>query len=439
MENLFYRMDVLFWFRKSESQPPVPPYLSRSDVFGSISCRITINGERCEVGSTKAACWKSEWGTDSEKIKRKDKDYGREMLDNARINDMRSALHSVHMLLVSMTKAEGGPVSDITCYDVKRNFQEKQNGYSIKAGVRVREVLSAWIDYELRRLFGKEISQASYDIRSNYVGNIKDFLQSTRRDVQAKDFDGGWMDELRIYLTGAKGFKITHAAKHLQAMKQAFIWARRRKLIRDNTISDYIITGKDVRPDTTHLEEDHLRILFHFDPYKLIAEGKLTPMLAKIMDQERDALLFTCVTGMHDGDYKRQEYKLIEDEYGVWVFGKRQKTGEKFRVPLDPIGLSILKKYGGIGNLPKRPNQKRNGYLKMLSVLTGIPVHLTTKIGRKTFANRTLNELDFDPIDVASMLGQRDLKSLKHYARVQPQRLAKKFKPLNLDDNEEAA
>lgn len=52
---------------------------------------------------------------------------------------------------------------------------------------------------------------------------------------------------------------------------------------------------------------------------------------------------------------------------------------------------------------------------------------LSTKIARKTFANMALNVMLLDEGDVAACLGLTTTRSLKHYAKIKEQRLAKRM------------
>jgi site-specific recombinase XerD len=433
---LSYRMEILFWFRKLDGQPNPPPGHPASDLKGSICCRITLNGERTEIGKTGANCWKSEWDAGREVIRLRTMDVGEEMLLNHLVGQVRSKLHSVHMLLISSAQSNGDSVEDITALDVKKAYFDQKNGYKVKVGVQFRAVLSEWIKYDKQREVSRLVSESTHKNHRNYVENISAYLKQKRRELQVKDIDDAWMEDFRMCLSGERGFSPSHIVKHLQIVKQSLIWAKKRKIIRENPIADYLIDRSDDDPDTTCLSHDEVKRLAAYDPS---TNPVLPKQKKKILEEERDALLFTCVSGMHDGDYKEQRYTLTHDILGYWLEGKRQKTGQKFKVPLDPIGVAILRKYGGIGNLPTRSNQKRNEHLKLLGVLAGIATQMSTKIGRKTFTDRMLNDLDFDPIDVAYMLGHKDLTSLKHYVKVKPHRIAHKFRPRDMEGNEEAA
>ena len=87
-------------------------------------------------------------------------------------------------------------------------------------------------------------------------------------------------------------------------------------------------------------------------------------------------------------------------------------------MPLHPVALEIINRYGGVENLPTRNNTKRNLLLKTIAAHVGIEINLCTKIARKTFANYCLNNLSMRLETLAELLGHTSLDYVKHYAKI---------------------
>jgi integrase len=431
---LFNSMDIQYWFRLSKYPPDRPDYILPSDTFGAIYVRIVCQKQRLDITTTGVDCWRSEFIKG--KVRLADADLIREAKLNGEIRKVVNRLDDVKESLDKHFLAEGLDPQAITAYDIKKAYLRVQDN-KVAAGITVTEVIIKWNEQQIRRFESKEISNSTRSARHYYCENLKSFFTQHRKsDPQVRDLTEGVLDEVKYYLSAKRKLKPAYVAKHLRTIKEIMLWAKKSGEIRSNPVKEYRIVGLKQEYDTTCLSDLEIRTLWSFDPGKL--DPPLSGKIAKVLIEERDALLFTCVTGMHDADYKSKHYIIEEDDLGFWLSGKRGKTGTKFKVPVDPIGIAILNKYGSIENLPKRSNKLRNETLKIIGALAKIRTYMTTKIGRKTFADRMLNELGYDPMDVALMLGQRNTTHLKHYVRIRVERLASKFKPRDMDNNEAA-
>jgi integrase len=415
----FTKMDILFWFRKALVQPERPPGVSKNDQYGSIICRITVAGKRLEIGSTGVRCWKSQWRNG--KLEPSKHASASLITDQLKISRQHAELQNIYARMITDSSA---PVS---AYAIKQAYiRTAQKG--LPSQVSVTELVKEWLAYEAKRVAAKAITESSRKVCVRHLSHLTKYMEKGRRAAMpAEEFGENQIDDFRLsLLTGKTPLLDSYVYKILQTVKKCFAWGKKRKIISLNPVIDYSIPGDSLEPDTTHLTREQLLQLVSFDPYKL-ADVSIASVTALALDKERDALVFSCLTGMHDADYKARDYQVEQRKNGVWLKGVRKKTGTRFELPLDPIGVAIIKKYGGVKGLPALTNVRRNIRLKQLGTLAGVPVILTTKIGRKTFTDRMLNELGYDPLDVASMLGHKDLKNLKHYARVKPERILSRF------------
>ncbi|GAB4047123.1 hypothetical protein GCM10028810_28840 [Spirosoma litoris] len=235
------------------------------------------------------------------------------------------------------------------------------------------------------------------------------------------------MDDLALHFTSVEKFGAGHIENHQKYIKQVLKLATERGLILKNPLASYRIEGCDEEPDTTHLTIEQLERLIKFDFFVMSRAGELHPAAAESLDKERDAFVFNCFTGMHHCDYTSKQFRIDKDQKAdYWLIGKRQKTKKEFFLKILEPGVAVLKKYGeSLEALPVKSNQKRNDSLKLIAAYVGLPVRLSTKIARKTFADLALNEMLIPSDDVATMLGLTSTERLKHYARPRRNRLAK--------------
>ena len=112
----------------------------------------------------------------------------------------------------------------------------------------------------------------------------------------------------------------------------------------------------------------------------------------------------------------------------IWLRAKRVKTGTLYTVPLHPIALKIIEKYGGIDKLPVKAAANRNEKLKQIATFCGLNILLTTKVGRKTFSNYAVNTQRMRFETVAAILGHKSTKFVKHYAQITEESIAAEYK-----------
>lgn len=111
-----------------------------------------------------------------------------------------------------------------------------------------------------------------------------------------------------------------------------------------------------------------------------------------------------------------------------WIKKKRQKTKNKFSVPLGEIPISILKKYETDLEcnlrqklLPVPTNQKMNGYLKEMADLCGIKKNLSSHSARHTFASTVTLGNGLNLKAISDMMGHSSIKMTEGYAKCSEQ------------------
>lgn len=134
-----------------------------------------------------------------------------------------------------------------------------------------------------------------------------------------------------------------------------------------------------------------------------------------------------CFTGLAFCDIKSLKRSDIttDADGNMWIRKHREKTGELSVIPLLDVPRRLIEKYsnhpkvmlGGVV-LPVISNQRMNAYLKEVADLAKINRHLTSHIGRHTFA--TLSLSNHVPIEsISKMLGHSDIRTTQIYAKMQ--------------------
>ena len=411
-------MYVLFWFRKSEAKVEVEKRKKANyDTMGSVCCRVTIDTKTIEIGSTHLELRRSGWEADKQRVRGNDDGARRA---NRKIAEVRAKLERIFELL----QIEHG--EEVTPEMVKDMFVGKKLfRYTI-----AQLVAEFFADRKMEQAAGL-ISEATMIVQQNYGRNFATALEgAAMKQLSPTAFSEDELDTMRTRLLGMS-LGESHVIKHLKFVKQVWKHSLRKKRIKSNALDGVVVRGAsdNQAPDTTHLSVEQLNALIEFDFFALVSKGYVVPETAARLDRERDAFVFSAFTGMHHTDYTNREFGIEQHQSELFLKGERVKTKKEFAVKLLAPAAAILAKYGGdVRKLPIKSNQKRNTSLKEISSFCRIPVVLSTKIARKTFANFALNVLLMDSEDVASCLGLSSTKYLRHYAKIKEIRIAKKMR-----------
>lgn len=130
----------------------------------------------------------------------------------------------------------------------------------------------------------------------------------------------------------------------------------------------------------------------------------------------RDLFLWQCYTGMAWVDCDTLTSDMVTAEGGhIYIIRSRQKTGVQYRTMLLKPAAAILAKYGG--NLPKMVPFTYHRRLQRIAKAAGITKHVTSHVGRHTFATWALSH--GVPIEIVSkMLGHTNIETTQIYAKI---------------------
>ncbi|CAG4992086.1 hypothetical protein DYBT9275_00891 [Dyadobacter sp. CECT 9275] len=405
-------MKVLFWFRKSEAKSQT----LNSDPVGTIQCRITIDNDETEIGSTQISCKKSCWDSTNQVILGK---LQRIVRANQRLNDISSKLYRLYDILNTKYEFVTTPV-------VKEYYLSKR-----KFTYSIAEITAAFLEHRQKQADQKVITESTLSVNTNYTRHILDYCMLVKISKPTQ-IGATFFSDLFDFMIDDNRSQERFARKVTAFAKQVLKWGKRKGLCPQLTCFDEDLPGtadSEDYLDTTHLSIIQLDKLLRFDFNKLVKGNILTRESAETLGEERDAFVFNCFTGMHHCDYRDKKFQLEYYKEVLFLKGKRRKTKKPFVIKLLAPAVDILKRYGHeLSKLPVKSNQKRNATLKLVALYAQIPLVLTTKIARKTFCDLALNEMMMTQDDVAACLGLSSTRYLKNYGRIREKRLLKVMK-----------
>lgn len=140
-----------------------------------------------------------------------------------------------------------------------------------------------------------------------------------------------------------------------------------------------------------------------------------------------DLFLIQCYTGLSYSDLMATDFTVTEQHEDNIILPRttRVKTGTQFYIMLLPPVVNILKRYNY--HLPKISLCGYTAQLNKIESETKIGKHITSHVGRHTFAT-TIALGSGIPIEVVSkMLGHTNIQTTQIYAKILPQQVVAGF------------
>ena len=102
-----------------------------------------------------------------------------------------------------------------------------------------------------------------------------------------------------------------------------------------------------------------------------------------------------------------------------WLEGQRTKGEARnfgsFKLPLHKVALALIEKWQGIEAFCKIARSHVNENLLEVEKASGVALHLTTKLGRSTFAHHALNLWGVSIETVAKMMGHYSTQTTQRF------------------------
>ena len=386
------RMEISFWRHKSKQKDKVQLY-----------CRISVAGERAEIGSTGITIWRDHW--DGQRISDKDPEA---FFKNEQIDIMRDQLRATYNDLFRRKEK-------ITAAKIRRIFQSGNESVSLLSAFEMYLTDSAQDP-------DRKLKKSSLEVYENVRKKLVDFLISQKAlDLLVEDFDLTWVKKYRRWMKQLPldGDQIGHAdsyvVKHTQTIKNVLTWAKLNKVADSNPLDGMRIKNAEYDDPVFLSEEQFQRLRTHtFENSHL--------------QQAADIFVILCRSGFHYGDLtdfvqksKTAVRKGLDGE--TWLIKDRIKTEVSIRVPQFDEVKTIIDKYGGWEKLPLTSLPKFNYWLKVIAGKLDLPQDLSSKAGRKTFTDWCFNTLLLSTDSVKVVLGRKTDKGLEVYGRPDERRV----------------
>ncbi|TAH15469.1 MAG: hypothetical protein EAZ14_01860 [Runella slithyformis] len=387
----YSRMEVLFFLRTSRANKQK----------ATIYARCTLDGERGPEKSLNIRLNKSEWNATKQEVASKDTSANK--ITNLKLKEVRTSFEAAF-------------------------FQLYQTGQEITAqklvgmvfGQPETEAPGQSLSAIYERFLNDQrnislVGPGSYSVYKRHFNNLQKALDGVPLNGMNHEGFLKMVANLR-----QKGLSNNYIAANVSFFRRLVEYGHLHQMIQRPPVGYNTIRRKN-EYDITHLEQDEVRRLIAFD-------FSASPELAK----ERDSFVFCCFTGLHHSDYAERTFEIHDTTAGKWLKGYRKKSNEgrknkPYEMPLHPVAAQIVERYGGLEKLPATSNKQRNINLKLLAAHLGFGLNLTTKIARKTFTNYCLNTLGMSLEATAAVLGHTSLNSVKYYAKVNNERIAREM------------
>lgn len=378
-------MEILFWKHKCSNQS-----------FAKIYLRITVDGQRAELGSTNVTVHVDDWDTEKKCVKHTDPHY---TFKNEQLLSRVTELTAIYNDFLRKKKP-------FTVQQIKFAF-ENQDEITFIQG------FDKWL-LEVKN--DPKRSEGTYQTYKNHRNKLVEYLIKKKKHLMYfADFELKDLLQYRIYLETEAQFAEATIRKNSQTIKQVMTWGRLHKIIPEDNLLGYRIPMDKEKP----------LIYLTLEQFEKLRSHKFKNKAAQ---EVADVFIVYCRTGFHYKDLKdiKKEYQkaIVKGINGKnWIFWERIKTKIVAKVPFFKEVDEIITKYDGWENLPIKSNQKMNTWLKFIAAELDFPASLSVKAGRKTLTDWLINVKGWSKESVKVLLGLKTDRSLEAYGKADERRV----------------
>lgn len=423
-------MEILFYRRSSPAQ--------KRKGTCSIQCRLTIDGERAELGSTHIEVAIENFDDKSKRVLHLDPNA---QLHNLRLqqeyetrilaiyNDFvikRMPIRADRIKNVFLGKEDNDSLRLIECYDIYLADYEK------RTKVQTDE------DRKKRKKRKKRLSPTSLKPLRNCRRLILEYLIQTHDlNITIGELDQVFFEDYEQHLW-SRDFEESYIIKQLRVLTTITRWLKRKKLISINPFSGIEVENEEGK-DTHFLDQEQFDAWCNFE-----FSNKYAQLVA-------DVFILYCRTGFHYSDL-RQVIKNPDLYFrkgldgNIWIYKPREKTEEIAKIPIEAFDKSIkpiIDKFGGWKNVHIPSNNTMNDWLKIcvaqinfylpqeLKIYEGLSV----KHGRTTCSYYWINVLGRTKESLLPILGRKSDWGLDRYVRVDERAVIAQLKILSQENS----
>ena len=236
--------------------------------------------------------------------------------------------------------------------------------------------------------------------------------------LKTEDFTSRILEDFSHWLV-MNGKQDSTITKYARLIKTVTTWARKKGYTETKPLEDYKIENAPEK-DPVSLETWELELI-----EDLRASGELNEHLCKTADIYR----FCAETSLSFCDYisLKNEMLTVTPEARIWIHCYRAKSKVLHRIPLTKAAIEILKRYGSLEELPRISNYHANKGIRKIAKLAGIKKYLTFHTSRKSAVNNMLNDKGMRETTIQAIVGWKDGRQLKRYAKVSDSTIEREF------------
>lgn len=377
-----------------------------------ILATFTFNHQRLRL-STGLNVPKKAWDQEEQKAKPL-KDYTE---TNKRVREINSFLLDIYDKLFSKG-------SKPTKEEVLKKTNEIKEAYQVFIGRKsVEEKSKKPTLIEYISTFQKRYKNTTTDNYIQHFNGIKnhliEFSKKAGRPVDFETISKEFYLEFTDFLK-EKNLKPNTIGSHIRRLKRLMNEAVEDKLTTNLEHRSKSFKVINEETDMIYLTSDEVKALYnlHIDDER--------------MKRIRDLFILNCFTGLRHSDWSKVSLKNIEDGK---IYIRTQKTKEAVIIPIHPIVLEILTRYGDDFRVPT--NQEANRVLRWIgeyAVLKKITkgnldkwLQIRTHTVRRSFATNAYMS-GVPMLSIMKITGHRTTQSFLKYIRVTKLEVADKLK-----------
>lgn len=216
----------------------------------------------------------------------------------------------------------------------------------------------------------------------------------------------------------ARGIRQITVHDHWKRLRKYIRIAQRKGKIPFNAVSGVSVKRGEAR-EREHLTDKEIK--------KWINKRMPLPYL----EATRDRFIVQMGTGLAYADMLTTDFSRHEKVGDMeTISSTRVKTGKRCFIVILPMAVKVLQKWGW--KVPPISNQKYNTYLDRVAILCGINKHITSHVGRHTYACQCLaHGVRLEAVQ--RTLGHSSIKTTQIYARMMDMDVVDSFNKSNLN------
>lgn len=388
----YYEMDLCFYIRRNDGTN------KRGET--AIYCTITLNGISAVPFSTGIKVIAQNWLP-------KKKTTSDEFADNVRreINQIENLLRKIKIDLQENS-------STLTANSIKEKFKNIRTTATAKKPKPKQILFMDMAKLYIENKIKKGASTRTKKNNNTFKNNIESYLSKNKiKNLAPHKIDFEFIEDFTLYFQHDLGNSQNYTNCHIGFISSVLDLCVLKKVIKNNPLLSLKLKYKD------NIDNKGLTLA------ELEALEKATDLTS---DEQKavDIFLFLCGSGCDYCDYLNLTNESILKKGNILMLNhERQKTvtylndySRTAKPILKQTAIKVLEKYGSIEEMPRFKHiQDVNDLIQGVAERLKIKTHLTTKRGRKTFTNISINKELHTDEQTAYQLGHSSTKQLKHY------------------------